>query len=43
MLIGSLLSATGLVFGVPTAVWLTVAVVAVVGVIAVRVRRRRRR
>jgi hypothetical protein len=43
MLIGSLLSATGLLFGVPTAVWLTVAVLAVVGVMALKVRRRRRR
>jgi hypothetical protein len=43
MLIGSLLAAIGLMSGVPTAVWLTVAVLAVVGVIAVRMRRRRRR
>ncbi len=43
MLIGSLLSAAGVMFGVPTAVWLSVAVLAVVGVVAFRVRRRRRR
>ncbi|WP_275422530.1 hypothetical protein [Actinocatenispora thailandica] len=43
MLIGSLLVAIGLLSGVPTAVWLTVAVLAVVGVIAVKMRRRRRR
>ncbi|WP_268246729.1 hypothetical protein [Amycolatopsis oliviviridis] len=43
MLIGSLLGATGLLFGVPTAVWLTVAVLAVAGVVAFRMRRRRRR
>ncbi|MEV6877460.1 hypothetical protein [Amycolatopsis sp. NPDC051128] len=43
MLIGSLLTAAGLLSGVPTAVWLTVAVLAVVGVVAFKMRRRRRR
>lgn len=43
MLIGSLLSAGGLLFGVPTPVWLTVAVLAVVGVMAFKIRQRRRR
>jgi hypothetical protein len=43
MLIGSLLAATGLFSGVPTAVWLTVAVLAVVGVMAFKMRGRRRR
>jgi hypothetical protein len=43
MLIGSLLAATGLLSGVPTAVWLTVAVLAVVGVTAFKMRGRRRR
>ncbi|WP_146044454.1 hypothetical protein [Amycolatopsis sp. BJA-103] len=43
MLIGSLLSATGLLFGVPTVVWVTVAVLAVVGVVAFKMRKRRRR
>jgi hypothetical protein len=43
MLIGSLLAAVGLLSGAPTAVWLTVAVLAVVGVIAVKMLRRRRR
>ncbi len=42
MLIGSLLSATGLLFGVPTVVWVSVAVLAVVGVVAFKIRRRRR-
>jgi hypothetical protein len=43
MLIGSLLTATGLLSGAPTAVWLTVAVLAVVGVMAFKMRGRRRR
>lgn len=43
MLIGSLLTATGLLFGVPVAVWLPVAVLAVAGVIAFKMRGRRRR
>jgi hypothetical protein len=43
MLIGFLLSATGLLSGVPTAVWLPVAVLAVVGVVAFKMRGRRRR
>jgi hypothetical protein len=43
MLIGSLLTAIGLLSGVPTAVWLTVAVLAVVGVMAFKMRGRRRR
>lgn len=43
MLIGSLLTAIGLSSGVPIAVWLPVAVLAVVGVIVFRMRRRRRR
>ena len=43
MLIGSLLAAVGLSSGVPTAVWLTVAVLAVVGVTAFKMRGRRRR
>ncbi len=43
MLIGSLLAAGGVLTGVPTAVWLTVAVLAVLGVVAFRMRRRRRR
>ncbi|MFF1610665.1 hypothetical protein ACFVYA_23030 [Amycolatopsis sp. NPDC058278] len=43
MLIGSLLAGAGLLSGVPTAVWLTVAVLAVVGVVAFKMRRRRRR
>ncbi|WP_410600779.1 hypothetical protein [Amycolatopsis sp. lyj-90] len=43
MLIGSLLSAAGVLFGVPTVVWVTVAVLAVVGVVAFKTRRRRRR
>jgi hypothetical protein len=43
MLIGALLAATGLLSGVPTAVWLTVAVLAVVGVMAFKMRGRRRR
>ena len=43
MLIGSLLAAVGLSSGVPTAVWLTVAVLAVVGVTAFTMRGRRRR
>ncbi|WP_410575470.1 hypothetical protein [Amycolatopsis sp. cmx-4-61] len=43
MLIGSLLTATGLLSGVPIAVWLPVAVLAVVGVVALKMRRRRRR
>ena len=43
MLIGMLLAATGLLSGVPTAVWLTVAVLAVVGVLAFKMRGRRRR
>lgn len=42
MLIGSLLAATGLLSGMPTAVWLTVAVLAVVGVTAFKMRGRRR-
>ncbi|MFD2415270.1 hypothetical protein [Amycolatopsis pigmentata] len=42
MLIGSLLTA-GVLFGVPIAVWLPVAVLAVVGVVALKMRRRRRR
>ncbi|WP_409491090.1 hypothetical protein [Amycolatopsis sp. cmx-11-12] len=43
MLIGSLLTVTGLLSGVPTAVWLTVVVLAVVGVMAFKMRKRRRR
>ena len=43
MLIGSLLTATGLFLGVPIAVWLTVAVLAVVGVMVFKMRGRRRR
>ena len=43
MLIGILLAASGLLSGMPTAVWLTVAVLAVVGVTAFKMRRRRRR
>jgi hypothetical protein len=37
MLIGSLLAATGLLSGVPIAVWLTVAVLAVVGGVRITV------
>ncbi|MFC3450616.1 hypothetical protein [Amycolatopsis speibonae] len=43
MLIGSLLTAAGLLFDVPTAAWLTVAVLAVAGVMAFKMRKRRRR
>ncbi|EMD29217.1 hypothetical protein [Amycolatopsis azurea] len=43
MLIGSLVTAAGLFSGVPTAVWLAAAVLAVVGVMAFKTRRRRRR
>ncbi|MFD5090270.1 hypothetical protein ACFWMR_06690 [Amycolatopsis thailandensis] len=43
MLIGSLVTAAGLFSGVPTAVWLTVAVLAVAGVVAFKMRKRRRR
>ena len=43
MLIGLLLAGAGLVSGVPTAVWLTVAVLAVVAVVALKMRGRRRR
>ncbi len=43
MLIGSLLAATGALSGAPTTVWLTMAVLAVVGVMAFRTRRRQRR
>ncbi|MEV7549391.1 hypothetical protein AB0N89_07190 [Amycolatopsis sp. NPDC089917] len=43
MLIGSLVTAAGLLSGVPTALWLTVAVLAVVGVVAFKMRRRRQR
>ncbi|MEV6887476.1 MULTISPECIES: hypothetical protein [Kribbella] len=43
MLIGILLAAGGLLSGMPTAVWLIVAVLAVAGVMALRARRRRQR
>lgn len=42
MLIGLLVGAVGLVSGAPVVAWLTVAVVAVVGVLVLRTRRRRR-